>query len=400
MNDLELSIHGLAAGGDGVGKDADGRTTFVAATAPGDRATVRLTETHPRWARGELIALVTPSPSRVEPPCPLFVARRCGGCDWQHLSDDAQHVGKQAILAAALRKQIAGGLELAPLATPERSYAWRRRARWTIARGAIGYHGPRSREVCDVETCGQLAPGLEAVLRALRAHPRLLASDGELHAVLGHAGEAHVVIDARCRVDLAAGLVGQAGIVGVAWKGGAAGAATVELEPGLHMRADEFAQAGALGNTALRAEVAAAIAVTAGERVLELYAGGGNFTRDLLAAGATVTATDVHAPATSAAPAARFVPGRADEVVARLAVAGQRFDAVLLDPPRTGARDVVGGLAALGATRVVYVSCDPATFARDAELLDAAGFAPRWARGLDLMPQTAHVELVARFDRR
>jgi len=83
------------------------------------------------------------------------------------------------------------------------------------------------------------------------------------------------------------------------------------------------------------------------------------------------------------------------DLVARRA----RFDAVVLDPPRTGARDVVSQLAALGPSRVVYVSCDPATFARDAEHLASAGLAPRWAQALDLMPQTAHVELVARFER-
>jgi len=394
-----IDIHGLAAGGDGVGKDAEGRTTFVARTAPGDRATVTITEAHPRWARGELVELAAASTVRVEPPCPLFSARVCGGCDWQHVSDAAQRDAKHAIVAAALRKMISAGLELAPLIAPEAGYGWRRRARWTIANGAIGYHGPRSHTVCDVVVCPQLEPALEPVLAALRAHPRLLASDGELHAVVGVGGAVHVVIDARCRVDLAAGLVGQAGIVGVAWKGGAAGAATIELEPGVQVRADEFAQAGARGNTALRAEVAAAIAVAAGERVLELYAGGGNFTRDLLAAGATVTASDLHAPRSSAAPGARFVPGQAGEVVARAVASGQRFDAILLDPPRTGARDVVGHLAATGAGRIVYVSCDPATFARDADVLVGAGFAPRWARGLDLMPQTAHVELVARFDR-
>ncbi len=397
---IAIDVHGLAAGGDGVGKDAAGRTTFVAMTAPGDRARVRLVETHPRWARGELIELATVSAVRVDPPCPLFTSRRCGGCDWQHVGAAAQRDAKQAIVAAALRPLIAGGLVLEPLIAPEPDYGWRRRARWTIANGAIGYHGPRTKTVCDVDACPQLAPALEAVLRALRAHPRLLASDGELHAVIGAGGDAHVVIDARCRVDLAAGLVGQAGIAGVAWRDGAAGAATIELEPGVHVRADEFAQAGALGNAALRAEVAAAIAVTAGERVLELYAGGGNFTRDLIAAGATVTATDQHAPRVSAAPTARFVPGQVAEVVARLATVGQRFDAVLLDPPRTGARDVAALLAATGAARIVYVSCDPATFARDAALIVGSGYAAVRARGLDLMPQTAHVELVARFERR
>ena len=393
-----VDIHGLAAGGDGVGKDAAGRTTFVAATAPGDRAAVHLVETHARWARGELVELLARAPSRIEPPCPLFASRRCGGCDWQHVAEAAQRDAKQAIVAGAVRRLTAAGATLAPLAAPERGYGWRRRARFTVAGGAIGFHAPRSERVCDVAACPQLAPALEAVLAAIRgAAPALGLGDGAIHTVVGAAGAAHVVIEARCRD--AAALVGQAGIAGVVWPGGAAGASTVELEPGLHVRADEFAQAGALGNAALRAAVAAAIAVAPGERVLELYAGNGNFTRDLIAAGAVVTATDHAAPRQAAAPGARFVAGDAARVVAELAAAGARFDAVVLDPPRSGARDVAARLAATGATRVVYVSCDPATFARDADALVASGFIARAVQAFDLMPQTAHVELVARFDR-
>ncbi|MBZ0237526.1 MAG: class I SAM-dependent RNA methyltransferase, partial [Deltaproteobacteria bacterium] len=190
-------------------------------------------------------------------------------------------------------------------------------------------------------------------------------------------------------------------------------ASTIELEPGLPARGDTFAQASRAGNDALRALVREAVSPRSGERVLELYAGSGNFTRDLLAAGAQVTASDSHPPPVLRLPlaslgvaqdergsgAARFLVGGAAAVTRDLVGRGDRFDAVLLDPPRTGARDVVGELAAFGPARVVYVSCDPATFARDAEHLVASGFAPRWAQALDLMPQTAHVELVARFDR-
>ncbi|MBK9032881.1 MAG: class I SAM-dependent RNA methyltransferase [Myxococcales bacterium] len=396
---IAVTIHGLAAGGDGVGKDADGRTVFVAATAPGEDVTAAVVERHARWARAELVTITRAGVGRIAPACPLFAARTCGGCDWAHVDAATQAAAKQAIVAGAVRRLVAGGATLAPLAQPERAWGWRRRARFAIAGGAIGFHAPRARTVTDVDACPQLAPELAAALAAVRAAAAtVIAGAGELHLVAGTGG-AHAVIDAPCHGEQARALIGHGGLVGVVWPGGKAGLAAVELEPGLRVRADEFAQAGAAGNQALRAAVAAAVAARPGERVLELYAGNGNFTRDLIAAGAEVTATDAVAPRDAAAVAAQFVAGPAAAVVPALVAAGQRFDVVLLDPPRTGAKDVIGHLAATGAGRIVYVSCDPATFARDGERLVAAGFAARTIAAFDLMPQTAHVELVAQFER-
>src|SRR6185503_12605946 len=172
------------------------------------------------------------------------------------------------------------------------------------------------------------------------------------------------------RVGEVAQLVGRAGIVGVVVTPDRRtrevhGAATIELEPGLDVAADEFAQASAAGNAALVAEVLAAVGPA--KRVLELYAGAGNFTRHLVAAGAEVVANDVVAPPARAG--VTVIAGAAEDAIAR--VAGQAFDAILLDPPRTGAREAVLAMPKITAPRLVYVSCDPATLGRDVELLAA-----------------------------
>ncbi len=398
-----VRIDALAAGGDGVGRDPAGRAVFVARTAPGDQVVARVVEPHARWARAELVELTTPGPGRVEPPCPRFADATCGGCQWQHVDRAGQEAAKQALVAGALRRLVARGLALRPLVAPVAPWGWRRRARWTARGGAVGHHAPRGHAVCDLEACPQLEPALEAVLAAVRA-AGALRGDGLVHAAVG-AG-AHVVLDAPCDPVRARALVGRAGIAGVTWRApggeaGHAGAPAIELEPGLQARGDDFAQASRAGNDALRAVVAEAVApLRRGLRVLELHAGSGNFTRDLVAAGAAVTASDGRAPlAPPAGLAGELLLGDDAAVVGRLAAAGARFDLVLLDPPRTGARAAVAALPALGPDRVVYVSCDPATLARDGELLAAAGLAPRWAQALDLMPQTAHVEVVACFER-
>ncbi|MBE7451832.1 MAG: hypothetical protein HS111_23975 [Kofleriaceae bacterium] len=135
--------------------------------------------------------------------------------------------------------------------------------------------------------------------------------------------------------------------------------------------------------------------------MLELHAGSGNFTRD------PSPPAPRSPPATAgrrwrrppAWPASSCSATTRRSVVRPAGAAAARFDLVLLDPPRAGARAAVAALPALGPDRVVYVSCDPSTLARDGELLAAAGLAPRWAQALDLMPQTAHVEVVACFER-
>ncbi len=372
---------------------------FVAGAVPGDVVRARVVELHARWARAELTTIVTASPVRVTPSCALFVAGACGGCAWQHVAIAGQREAKQALLAGALRRLVAAGLELRPLAAPVADLGWRWRARWTALGGAVGYHRPRGHDVVDVDQCPQLTPALAAVLAAVRTMRATgaIIGDGEIHAVAGPGG-AHVVIEARA-TRAVEGLLGQADIRGVVWPDGAVGVDAVELEPGLWVRGDGFAQASAAGNAALVALVVGAAAVTAGERVLELHAGAGNFTRGLVATGAKVTAVDEHAPARPPTDARDLRVTSVASIVEGLLKAADSVDVVVLDPPRTGAREIMSGIGALKPRRVVYVACDPATFARDADLLVAAGYAPRWAQGLDLMPQTAHVELVAVFER-
>ncbi|MBP9171013.1 MAG: class I SAM-dependent RNA methyltransferase [Kofleriaceae bacterium] len=392
----EVAIHALAAGGDGVGRDPDGRAVFVAAAAPGDVLEVELVERHERWARGELVAIVTPGPGRIAPRCHLFAARTCGGCDWAHLDQPTQRAAKHAVVAGATRRLIAAGARLEPLACPEPDWGWRRRARLAITATAIGLRGPRRHDVVDLAACPQLAPALTAALDAIRAvRDGLVRGPGELHLLAGVAG-VHAVFAAPVEPIAAAALVGRGGLIGVAWPGGSAGADAVEIEPGLVLAADAFAQAGAAGNAALVAAVTAAVAAAPGQPVLELYAGAGNFTRALVAAGAAVTASDVVAPARPPT-GARYQVGPAARVVGTLAAARARFEAIVLDPPRAGAKDVIDRLPGFAPARIVYVSCDPATFARDGERLGAAGYRCRAIAPFDLMPQTAHVELVALF---
>jgi 23S rRNA (uracil1939-C5)-methyltransferase len=395
---VDLTITELAAGGDGVGR-LDGKVVFVAGTAPGERVRARVIEDHAGWARGELVEVMAPSRHRIAPRCPLAADRSCGGCPWQHVARPTQLEAKATVVANALRKAVAAGLLIQPIRAVTPDHGWRRRARLTWARGSgpratIGFHGPRSTKIVDVATCPQLEPALDRALAAVRRLAPALGQGGELHLALGQRDEIHVVIEGPCERSGAQALLGQAGIVGVTIDFGGKrigfGATAIEIDEAIAGAADAFAQASEPGNRALGQEVRVALGAGADRTLLELYAGAGNLTRHARALGWQVTASDLIAPARPLEGVEHLI-GRAPEVLA--ALGGRRFDAVLIDPPRTGARDIIERLAVLGE-RIVYVSCDPATLARDAQVLIDQGWMPVRAVPFDLMPDTAHVEVV------
>ncbi|MCP5058553.1 MAG: class I SAM-dependent RNA methyltransferase [bacterium] len=373
-----VEIDSLAAGGDGVGRLADGRVVFVAWTAPGDQVLVRLIEERKRFARGEVVELLRPGPDRRSPPCPI--AGKCGGCAWQHLAYPAQLAAKVGILRDAIER-IAGLTP--PVEIPVQSadeLGYRSRARVFAEAGEVGFRRMRSHEVCGTRNCPVLVPELDAVLGSLAEAP----PEGEAEWLLA---------------------VGDAGEVSVRVDGPGAKASAIHLRVGddsLRIGPGVFFQA----NAALRNQLAQAVseACGRGERALELYAGAGFFTLGLSRAFGQVTAVE------SNRRAARDLGHnlKAAEVPADVAIRpiptedyladprDPRPDLVLLDPPRTGlAKGGPEALAALGAERIVYLSCDPATLARDLRILTERGYELSAVTAFDLFPQTPHIEALA-----
>lgn len=386
-------VERLAAGGEGVAHAPDGRVVFVAGTAPGDRVRVRVVEEHPKWLRGEIDAIEAPGPGRVEPRCPLF--GRCGGCAWQHVDYATQLAAKADILRDALVR--IGGLE--PPAglevVPSPPYAYRGRARVGVARGVVGFRRLRSHALEPATACPVLVPELERALAALAAAPP--ARDGEIELCAGD--------DGRVRAWGPGGL-----LHGEAQLAIDAGPARVAVSPGVFFQGNARVR-GALLRAVLEAAGRGIGAGRAGgRRALDLCAGAGFFTFALAERFAEVLAVESSPPAVRdlrrnlAASGARNVQVECAPLERFLAGAAARdfaADAIVVDPPRTGlgaalAKDLAG---AAGAARVVYVSCAPATLARDLAVLAAEGLALRSVQGFDLFPQTAHVEAIAVLER-
>jgi 23S rRNA (uracil1939-C5)-methyltransferase len=433
---LTLQIEALSPGGEGMGR-ADDRPVFVPFTAPGDLVTVEVAPGEGA-VHAERLELLSPGPARQEVACPHFGPEgdRCGGCEWLHVTPLTQLSAKARALRETLRR--IGRLDpaalrwLPPIASPE-PLRYRSRAKLHLDRraGRLVFFRRRSHEAVPLVECLLLRPGLERLRAALG--PALAAADLAPREVWlewsDHQGRGAACLDLaavgereRRRAEALLGQVpGLAGLVLRPPEGSPALLGQPVLlqardpdDPAAGLcrsRPDVFQQANRAANARL---VRSALELLAprGEEVLELHCGAGNFTGPLSSLARSVAAVEVQGPALElaradlAAAPVRFFSGDALSMARAFAreqrpkavehgPAACRFDAVLLDPPREGARGLGPALRDLGVARAVYVSCDPATLARDLKGCVECGFTVEAVQAVDLFPQTHHVEAVA-----
>lgn len=404
----------LAHGPDAVGRH-EGRVIFVPGAAPGDRVRVRVVEQHGNYARAVMLHRCAPGPAYREAPCPWVGA--CGGCPWQHVDYATQLAAKDRNVLESL-KRIAGVAPRRPLpilAAPS-EWAYRHRIRLhTDARRALGYRRPRSHELVEIERCAIAEPELSALLPALRALVASLATAIDDVAIASN-GRGAIVIEMAARGRFAerdvattqTWLHATSGVAGVGFRGRdwtrRFGETTLTVQvspdaPPTSQRLGSFTQVNAAGNRLLVRTVVEL--VDPGTAVLDLFCGAGNLSLPIARVAASVIGVDQDAggvaDAAASAQAAgigtvRFETAAADRFLRRRGLAGATL--VVLDPPRTGAAQVVTQLARLRPPRILYVSCDPATLARDVRTLASAGYAVDRVQPIDLFPQTEHVETV------
>lgn len=404
-----IVLQGLAHSGDAVGRRANGQVVFVPHGVPGDEVQMAIESTHKGYARGRINQLLTPSPQRVSPQC-LLSQGACGGCPWMQVDLPTQRAAKQSYIERALRHF---GVHLQPLLCPTPALGYRIRARFVCRNGVLGFQSPASHQTLAISCCPVLHPSLEAILCSLA---RLL----EPH--IGEKGTLAGLVDEQNSVQVAVqtGIQGKAtqvlsllktaqveGRIHSAWCNGVCiGPPTLNLDTTgipLWATADGFAQASSAGHHALPTCVVSALP-TPPSTLLELHAGSGNFTRFLAHAGHQVTAVESDGAAVlRLREALPHVPAIHTTAVAFLqeSVRQQRtFAGIVLDPPRTGARDEMPWVLRLQPDWIVYVSCDPMTLARDLQIAVVSGYELDWVQPLDLMPHTTHVEVVCRLTRR
>jgi 23S rRNA (uracil1939-C5)-methyltransferase len=397
---VELHVDSIAAGGDGVGR-AEGLVVFVPRTAPGDVARVRV-EPVKRFARGEIEELVVPSPLRVEPPCPHYTEDRCGGCQLQHIDYSAQLESKRRIVADALRRIAKRPVDPPGIKCSECEWRYRTKLTLTMRHTGSGwtmglrpYDDPAA--VFQLRDCPITDERVVETWREIMAAAALLPQVPELRGVVRLTSAGRVVV-VRGGVEWSRSGQFFAAVPSAAslwWA--PEGKSARALHERHHAPAGaSFGQVNAAVANVLHAHVVRLIAARQPATVIDAYSGTGETAVALAQSGARVTAIELDRDAAawcaSRLPAgSSSVAGRVEDLLMRALPA----DAVVVNPPRTGLHERVTG--ALERSRpspraIVYVSCDPATLARD--LTRLPGYAIASITTFDMFPQTAHVETV------
>lgn len=427
-----LTVERLSHDGRGIVR-WQGKTLFVAGALPGESVRVLLEAEQSRYAEGSVAELLTSAPERQSPPCVHF--RECGGCQLQHVRPDAQLAFKQQALLDQLARW--GGVtprQLAP-AIESPSEGYRHRARlgvWTDKRGGVtvGFRRRGQRELVDIAHCEVLAPALNALIEPLKLWLSGLQAPGaisHIELILASEGPALVLREIRTLKDadretLATALPGvpperiwrqindQTTLLTLAGEpcDPRLSYALPEFDLTLGFHPQDFTQVNAEVNRRMVQQALDWLAPRPGEQVLDLFCGIGNFTLPLARSGARVLGLEGAASMVSRGEEnARRNHLEATFAQANLADPSPAMrrrwgtpDAVLIDPPRDGAREVLDTLIKLRPGRLVYVSCNPATLARDAAELASAGYDLQSVGVLDMFPHTEHVESMALFQRR
>ncbi len=414
---ITVTVSELDPFGQGVAHH-NGKTMFINGLLPGEGAEIRITEDKKQYARGQVKRRLNDSPEREKPRCPHFGV--CGGCQQQHASVALQQRSKQAALARMMKHDVDDVLSAMP-------WGYRRRARLSVnyqpktQHLKMGFRKAGSNDIVEVTQCPVLVPTLEALLPAVRdclaslsgvrhlGHVELVQADNGPLMVLRHTAPLSAADKAKLEQfshshQLALWLAPQSDSVEQV-----NGELPWYSSDGLRLTFSprDFIQVNDGVNQRMVETALAWLDVQPQDRVLDLFCGMGNFTLPLAKRAASVVGVEgVPALVEKGQQNAEqnnlhnvtFFHENLEEDVTLQAWAKNGFDKILLDPARAGAPGVMQHVVKLAPDRVVYVSCNPATLARDSEVLLAAGYQIQRLAMLDMFPHTGHLESMVLFE--
>jgi 23S rRNA (uracil1939-C5)-methyltransferase len=406
----------LADDGRGVARH-DNKVVFVGGALPSETVDAQYLRRHKRYDEAKLLAVSTPAEQRVDAICPVY--QRCGGCQLQHLNYPSQVSFKQQrlqrVLAAASANTETATL---PAAITGSEFGYRHRARLSYHNGVLGFKAQASHNLVGVESCPLLAAELNGVLsQSAAAIAEFLGDKATAEVVLSLSDDGRVAlkikkegfVDAKLSAVLADKLVAPVflhsieGSKGAAWRGENAPLSyPVNEALSLPFQPSDFTQVNIAVNQQMIQQCMTWLKPESGELISDYFCGLGNFSLALANAGARVIGVDVGEAMLRRASQQAKILGlaieyrNADLFDAENIVLDVTSHKVLLDPPRAGAKALCEVLAQSKTVQtIVYVSCDPATLARDLAILQQGGFAVADAVMADMFPQTYHLESLA-----
>jgi 23S rRNA (uracil1939-C5)-methyltransferase len=401
VSSAELTIDRIAAGGDGIAR-ADGVVVFIPRTAPGDRVRAML-DTRKRFARGVVEEILTPSPERIAPLCHHYRVDKCGGCQLQHIRYEAQLEAKRGIIRDALTRIGKRAAELPEIVASEKQWRYRRKLTLAFRRSGNGdwiiglhpYDDPVS--VFQLTDCPITDDQVMHVWRQIMEARRFFPVSDELRASVRVAGDGvTVVMEGGNEWPTRAEFFNAVPMATALWWKPLHRARMLVVERGAPNAGASFAQVNTEVGQALHEYVLDRAMSYRPERVVDAYAGSGATAIPLARSGARVVAIESDRDAAARCGAllpegSRVIAGRVEDRLADALPA----DVILVNPPRTGVHENVTSAlqASAPAPRaIIYVSCDPATLARDLSRMPRFHIAS--VRAFDMFPQTAHVETV------
>jgi 23S rRNA (uracil1939-C5)-methyltransferase len=407
----EIEISAMTFGPFGVGRH-DGKAVMVPCAVAGDKLDVEIVSERRDYAVAKIREVVSASADRRAAPCPYLP--RCGGCDWQHIDYGAQVRFKGEVVARELGHAL--GVEIDPVGLVEPApaeFGYRSRIRLRVgAKGVLGFYEAGSNTIVEIDSCMVAEAGIRMPLHLARSLGKRVdeievVRDGAREVQVAHLKKPVSDEDLRRAQNV---LESDSEIAGIVLRAGTSRATvgnttiSIELESGLSIDvdADLFSQVNRAQNQKLVASVMEMAAIHDSSPVLDLFCGAGNFSLPASRRGARVTGVDDDAGAIAAAARnaerlkfrdAQFIAMKASATADFLHRARYRPEVIILDPPRTGALDLMEPIVKLRAPAVIYASCDVTTLSRDLRVLAGAGYKINRVRGFDFFPNTHHVEI-------
>ncbi len=424
MDELTVHIQRMAVGSRAVGRREDGKVVLVQGGVPGETVLARPTRETSGFLEADVLEVLRTSPHRVVPTCPAFP--RCGGCPWMHLSRTCQVQSKSEQVQMVSRRLR--GPAVVPIHCAGGDMGWRHRVRiQMVTRGdgrlVAGFFAEGTHDVVSIRGCPVCVPAISRLLERLSDWEPPESVQGSMDVVQDEAGGLFAALYSASplqepdaagkalfeRGELAGLTLAAPGRVRCQW-GKPSSSLMVHKSTGSRIPVfpGAFTQANLAVNEVLIDAVLAALrgdlsrdAKGAYSPLLELYAGHGNFSLPLARQGHVLTAVEawLQRQWVEDVPGLTWYRGTAREAVSRWVRQKRRVGAVVLDPPRTGAREVLADIGSLAEGPIAYVSCNPATFHRDAGVLLSQGWQLVALDAFDMIPHTFHVELLGVFTR-